>query len=112
MEDGKRRAFIKQQAAARKKQEGSLPPKGTSSANSSTKRKPSNKTNCLPKKPKVAVALAVGESPDSNKLPPPSGPGKVKGLMNGHGLVTEKRPILLCEELAVCTQATFVHHKK
>ena len=43
MEDSKRRAFIKQQVAAKKKLEGSLPPKVTGQANPSTKRKSSEK---------------------------------------------------------------------
>ena len=43
MEESRRRAFIRQQVAAKKKMEGGLPPKVTSQANLSTKRKPSEK---------------------------------------------------------------------
>ena len=49
--------------------------------NPSTKRKPSDKIDRLPKKPKVAVGIAIRETPDASKLPPPSGPGKGKGLI-------------------------------
>ena len=54
MEDNKRRAYIKQQAVVK---EG---PKGTGSANPSSKRKPSEKIDCLPKKPKVTPNSVVG----------------------------------------------------
>ena len=69
--------------------------KGMGLSNLSTKRKSLDKTICLPKKPKVAVGLAVRENPDVNKLPPLSGLGKGKSLMTSQGPVTEKRPILL-----------------
>ena len=59
MEDSKRRAYIKQQAA-KKKQEGCQPHKGTGPANPSTKRKSSEKTDRLPKKPKVVPESIVG----------------------------------------------------
>ena len=98
MEDGRRRAYIKQQAATKKKQEGGVHPKGTSLANPSSKRKPSNKTNRLPKKPKVVVGLAIEETPNASKLPPPSRLRKEKGLMTSQGPVTEKRPVLLRED--------------
>ena len=52
MEDNRRRAFIKQQVATKKKLEGSLPPKVTGQTNSSTKRKPSKKVDHPPKRPK------------------------------------------------------------
>ena len=62
------------------------------------KRKPSDNTDRLPKKPKVTAGSAVGENPNSKKLPPLPGPGKGKGFMTGQGLVTEKRPVLLYED--------------
>ena len=95
MEDSKRRAYIKQQATMKKKQEGSLPPKGTGPINPSTKRKLSDKVDCPPKKPKVVTGLVIGETLDTSKLPPKLGPRKGKGLMTGHVSVTEERPILL-----------------
>jgi len=59
MDDSKRRAFIKQQVAARKKLED----------NPSTKRKPSEKVDRPPKKPKVGSGSTVGETPTISKLP-------------------------------------------
>ena len=63
-----------------------------------TKRKPSDKIDRPPKKPKVVTRSTVEESPDSNKLPPPPRPGKGKGVMTSQGPVTEKHPILLRED--------------
>lgn len=48
MEDGRRRTYIKQQAATRKNE-------GTGTSNPSTKRKPVDKIDRPPKKPKVMV---------------------------------------------------------
>lgn len=83
MEDNRKRAFIKQQGAAKKKLEGRLPSKVTGLANSSLKMKSSDKANCPPKKPKVATGSIVGEIPNASKLPPKPGLGKGKGLMTG-----------------------------
>ena len=76
-----------------------MPPKGTGPANSSTKRKLSDKIDRFPKKPKVAVGLIVRETPGTHKLPPPPGPGKGKGLMMDQGPVTGKHPVLLREDV-------------
>ena len=95
MEDNKRRVYIKQQAA--KKKEGSQLPKGTGPANSSTKRKPVDKTNHLPKKPKVTVG-PVEVTRTKTKLPPPLVHGKGKGLIMGQVPANEKRLILLRED--------------
>ena len=92
------RAFIKQQATAKKKHKGSLPPKVTGQANPSTKRKPSEKVDRPPKKPKVVTGLTVGETPATSKLLPKPSSGKGKGLMKGANPITEKRPILLLED--------------
>lgn len=86
MEDGRRKAYIKQQAAVRRKE-------GTGPSNLSMKRKPLAKTDRTPKKPKVMVR-SVGVILET-KLPPPPVHGKGKGLMIGKGPVNEKRPILL-----------------
>jgi len=71
----RRRAYIKQQAAAQKKE-------GTSPSNLSIKRKPLDETDRLLKKPKVAVG-SVGVTPEEGKLPPPPIQEKGKGLMTG-----------------------------
>ena len=74
MEESKRRAYIKQQAAARKKE-------GMGPSNLSIKRKPLDKTDRPPKKPKVMVRFGK-VTPTEAKLPPPVH-GKGKGLMTG-----------------------------
>ena len=97
MEEGKRKTYIKQQAAAKKKQEGSLPPKVTGMAHPSMKRKPTERVDRQPKKPKVTGSV-VGETLTTSKLPSKPGPGKGKGLMVGEGPITKKPPVLLCED--------------
>ena len=52
MEDGRRRAYIKQQAAMKKKE-------GMGTSNLSIKRKPFDKNNHPPKKPKVKRFVVV-----------------------------------------------------
>ena len=59
MDAAKRRAYIKQQAALKKQQEGQTP-KGTGSANLSSKRKQPKRTDRLPKKPKTVPEPVVG----------------------------------------------------
>ena len=83
-------AYIKQQAAAQKKE-------GTGPCNPSIKRKPLDKIDCLPKKPKVPVR-STRVTPKEGKLPPPPVHRKGKGLMTGQDPVTEKRPVLLRED--------------
>ena len=97
MEDSKRKAFIKQQAIARKKLEGSLPPK-MSQANPSTKRKSSEKVDHHPKKPKVVTGSIIGETLATSKLPPKPGPRKGKSLMKGPNPIIEKRLVLFYED--------------
>ena len=98
MEDSKRRAYIKQQVALKKKQERSQPPKGMSPANPSAKRKQQEKTDCLPKKPNTIPEHAVGLKVETKKTVTQLGLGKGKGLMTGLVPVTEKPPILLHED--------------
>lgn len=90
MEKGKRRAFIKQQAAARKKE-------GMGPSNSSIKRKLLDKTDRQPKKPKVTVGSGR-VTPIEAKLPPPPVHGKGKGFMTCQGPVDKKCPVLLHED--------------
>ena len=61
MEDNKRRAYIKQQAATKER------PKGTGLAHSSSKRKPLEKTDHPPKKPKVVLEPVVGLKAEPKK---------------------------------------------
>lgn len=74
MEDGKRRAFIHQQAAAhvKKRQEEGVPlTKGTGLVKPFIKRKTTDKVDRPAKKPKVEIPTTVGEMPLATKLPPP-----------------------------------------
>ena len=96
MEESRRRAYIKQQVATKKKQEGSLPPKATGQANPLTKWKPSEKVDRPPKKPKVVMGPNFDETP--TKLPSKPGLGIRKGLMKGADPVAEKCPVLLHED--------------
>ena len=100
MEDDKRRAFICSQATARakKQQEEGVLPKGKGSIELVPKKKNKDKVNRPLKKPKVVTGSTVGETPPTTQLPFPSHPGKRKGLITGHGSVSEKRPILLHED--------------
>ena len=75
-----------------------MPPKGMGLAIPSTKRKPLDKTDRLPKKPKVAAGSGIGENSNANKLTPPFGLGKGKDLITGQGPVIEKRPVLFHED--------------
>ena len=74
--DSRRRAYIKQLAAAKKKLKGSLPSKVMGLANPSTKRKPFEKVDCQSKKPKVVTGSVIGETPTTSKLPPKPSPRK------------------------------------
>ena len=98
MDESKRRAFIKQQATAKKKQEGSLPSKARGQANLSIKRKPLIKTDHTSKKPKVTPESAIGIKAETKKTATLLAQGKGKGLMTGHVPVTEKPPVLLRED--------------
>ena len=98
MEDSRRRVYIKQQVATKKKQEGSLPPKVTGQANLSTKIKPFEKVDRPPKKPNVVIGSIVDVIPTLSKLPSKPGSRKRKGLVKGVDPVTKKLLILLCED--------------
>ena len=89
MEDGKRKAYTKQQATVRKK-------KGTGTSNLSTTRKLSNKSDRPPKKPKLVKEPVVAISVE-RKLPSPIH-GRGKGLMTGQVPGDGKCPVLLRED--------------
>lgn len=92
------RAFIKQQAIVKKKQEGILPPKAASQVNPSMKRRPSEKTDRPPKKPKVMVESTIEVKAKIKKTPTLHGSGKSKGLVTGQVPITQKPPVLLRED--------------
>ena len=78
-----------------------MPPKGTVSLNPS-KRKPLDKGDRPPKKPKLVTRSTVGET-QVNKLPLLPRPGKGKSLMTNQGLVIENAPsssIRTCDMLS------------
>ena len=97
MDATRRRAYIKQQAALKKQNEGQ-PPKGTGSASPSTKRKQPEKTGHLPKKPKTVPELIMGLKAETRKTVTFPGPRKGKGLMTGSVHITEKPLVLLHED--------------
>ena len=72
MKKSKKKAYIKAQATKKKPKA----PKATSQAHPSTKRKPSEKLNRQPKKPKVVTEPTVGETATTDKLPPNLDRGK------------------------------------
>ena len=68
------------------------------SSNSSSKRKLSEKSDRLPKKPKIALEPIVGLKADVKKAVTLVGQERGKGLMKGLDTVTRKPPILLRED--------------
>ena len=67
------------------------------SSKSSTKRKPQEKTDRLPKKPKTAPEPVIGLKVEK-KTVTPIGIGRGKGLMKGPDIVAKKPPVLLRED--------------
>ena len=64
----------------------------------SAKRKQLEKTDNLPKKPKIVSKPIVGLKVETKKLVIPLGPRKGKGLIMGSILVNKKPPLLLRED--------------
>lgn len=100
MEDGKRRAFICQQAIAwvKKQQEEGVPPKGKGPLNPFLKRKMTNKVDDPHKKPKVVTRSTIKVTPLTTQLPPSPRLRKGKGLMTEHSLISKKSLVLLQED--------------
>ena len=94
MDDAKRRALIKSQAA-KKKESGKVVPKGTAP---SIKRKPSSKSDCPHKQPKVSLEPVVGLMVEGVKTVTPVKHGSSKGLMKAPSTNQEKPPPLLRDE--------------
>ena len=97
MEDAKRRALIKAQAA-KKKETGDVDPKGTGSSNPSTKRKQPSKGDRPPKKPKVPLEPVVGLMAEGARTVTPVKHGAGKGLIKAPSASQEKPPVLLRED--------------
>ena len=79
MDDAKRRATIRLQAA--KNKEADVDPIGTSSSKLLTKRRLLSKGDCTPKKPKVSLEPIVGLMAEGVKTVTLAKHGAGKGLM-------------------------------
>ena len=97
MDDAKRRALIKAQAA-KKKESGDAAPSATIAINPSIKRKFAPKGDRQAKKPKVSLEPIVGLMAEG-KMATPVKHGATKGFMKASSNILEKPPILLCEDL-------------
>ena len=96
MDDAKRRAVIRLQAA--KNKEANVDPMGTGLSKPSTKRRPPTKGDCAPKRPKVSLELVVGLMAEGTKTATLSKYGAGKGLMIPPLGSQKKPPVLLCED--------------
>ena len=96
MEDAKRRAAIRVQAAKRKEtDEGAM---GTGSSKPSAKKKPLPKGDRAPKKQKVSTEPVIGLMEEGNKTVTPAKHGGGKGLMVLPPGSQKKPPVLLRED--------------
>ena len=93
MDDAKRRAMIKAQAA--KKKEFDVDPKGTGSSNPSKRRKQPSKGDHPPKKPKVPLEPVVGLMAEGAKMVIPAKHATGKGLIKGPSTSKDKPHVLL-----------------
>ena len=96
MDDAKRRALIRSQAA-KKKEAGDVAPKGTGSSNPSTKMKQLPKGDCPAKKPKVPLEPVVRLMAEGTKAVTSVKHKAGKGPMKAPSTSQEKPPVLLCE---------------
>ena len=97
MDDAKRRAMIKSQAA-KKKEIDDVDPKGMDSSNPSIKRKQPSKGDRPPKKPKVLLEPVVGLMAEGAKTVTLVKHGASKGFMKAPSTSQEKPPVLLRED--------------
>ena len=79
MDDAKKRAAIRLQAA--KNKEADMDPMGMGSSKPSTKRRPPAKGDCAPKIPKVSLELVIGLMAEGTETMTLSKHGVGKGLM-------------------------------
>ena len=97
MDDTKRRAMIKAQAA-KKKGTSNVDPKGIGLSNPSTKRKQPSKGDRPPKKPKVSLEPVVGLMAKGAKMVILVKHGAGEGFMKGPSISQEKPPVVLRED--------------
>ena len=96
MEDAKRRAAIRLQAAKKKEtDEGAM---GTGSSKPSAKKRPSPKGDHAPKKQKVSLELVLGLMAEGTKTVTPAKHRGGKGLMIPPPSSQKKPPVLLRED--------------
>ena len=93
MDDVKRKALIRSQAA-KKKESGDMAPTATVASNPSIKRKPPPKGNRPAKKPKASLE-PVARLMAKSKTVTPVKHGVGKGLMKPPSTTQEKPPVLL-----------------
>ena len=96
MDDIKRRALIRSQAA-KKKESGDMAPTATVASNPSIKRKLLPKGDRQAKKPKISLEPVVGLMAEGKTITPVKH-GAGKGLMKAPSTIQEKLPILLRED--------------
>ena len=96
MEDAKRSAAIRVQAAKRKEtDEGAI---GTGSSKPAAKKRPLLKGNRAPKKQTVSTKLVIGLMAEGNKMVTSAKDGGGKGLMIPPPGSQKKPPVLLRED--------------
>ena len=95
MDNGKRRALIKSQAAKQKESGDVVVPKGTAP---SIKRKPSSKSDRPHKQQKVSLEPVVGLMAEGGKTVTLVKHGSGKGLMKAPSTSQEKPPPLLRDD--------------
>ena len=93
MDDAKRRALIRSQAA-KKKESNDVAPTAMVTSNPSAKRKPAPKGNRQAKKPKVSLEPVVGLMGEGKTVTPVKH-GAGKGFMKALSTIQEKPPVLL-----------------
>ncbi|KAK9992974.1 hypothetical protein SO802_022677 [Lithocarpus litseifolius] len=80
------------------RQQGGQPSKGTGLVKSSTKRKQPEKSDRLPKKPKIDPEPVMGLKAEAKKMVTPLDQGRGKGFIKDPAFVTENPPVLLRED--------------
>ena len=96
MDDAKRRALIRSQAA-KKKESDDVAPTAMVASNLSIKRKPPPKGDRSAKKPKVFLEPIVGLMAEGKTVTPVKH-GAGKGLMKAPSTTQEKPPVLLYKD--------------
>ena len=94
MEDAKRGALIKSQAV-KKKESGEVVPKGSAP---SSKRKPTSKSDCPFKQPKISLEPVVGLMAEGAKTVTPAKHGTGKGFMKARNTKQKRPPPLLRDD--------------